>query len=225
MMRRPKPLLARTGRALAVLILLATPLSPAGAHHLGVAHEGPPKGLPTQAKGLAIPNLTHGQMVVIAANRPAILRLAADQTPTDPTLRRLQGYVSLQTFACLWGLVPGAVENESSPFNECSHAYLAGTKALLMHLLAMPGDRAPVRALADTIELEMMRNNASLDLCRYSDEPFDTADIVGPHWSDIPSHPKSALSLAGVAGAALSCLWLAVRPRRRAAGQGRGAQA
>lgn len=224
MMRRPKPL-ANTGRALAVLILLAAPLSPACAHHLGVAHTGPPQGLPTQAKGLAIPNVTHGQMLVIAANRPAILKLAAGQDPTDPTLRRLQGYVSLQTFACLWGLVPGAVEDESSPFNECSHAYLAGTKALLMHLLAMPGDRAPVRALADTIELEMMRNNASLDLCRYSDEPFDTADIVGPHWSEIPSHPKSALSLAGVAGAALSCLWLAVRPRRRPAGQGRGAQA
>ncbi len=106
------------------------------------------------------------------------------------------------------------VEDESSPFNECSHAYLAGTKALLMHLLTMPGDRAPVRALADRIELEMMRNNASLDLCRYSDEPFDTADIVGPHWGEIPFHPKSVLSLAGVAGAALAGLWLAARPRR-----------
>ena len=211
MMRRLKPLLAKTVRALAVLILLAAPLSPACAHHLGVAHAGPPKGL-------AIPNLTHGQMLVIAANRAAILKLAAGQNPTDPTLRRLQGYVSLQTFACLWGLAPGAVEDESSPFNECSHAYLAGTKALLMHLLEMPGDRAPVRALADRIELEMMRNNASLDLCRYSDEPFDTADIIGPHWSEIPSHPKSALSLAGVAGAALSGLWLAARPRRQAAG-------
>jgi hypothetical protein len=225
MMRRLKPLLAKTVRALAVLILLAAPLSTACAHHLGVAHEGPPKGLSTQVKGVAIPNLTHGQMLVIAANRAAILKLAAAQTSIDPTLRRLQGYISLQTFACLWGLVPGAVEDESSPFNECSHAYLAGTKALLMHLLAMPGDRAPVRALADTIELEMMRNNASLDLCRYSDEPFDTADIVGPHWSEIPSHPKSALSLAGVVGAALSGLWLAVRPRRQAAGQGCGSQA
>lgn len=224
MMRLPKPL-DKTGRALAVLILLAAPLSPACAHHLGVAHEGPPMGLPTQAKGLALPNLTHGQMLVIAANRAAILKLAAAQNPTDPTLRRLQGYISLQTFACLWGLVPGAVEDESSPFNECSHAYLAGTKALLMHLLAMPGDRAPVRALADQIELEMLRNDAALDLCRYSDEPFDTAHIVGPHWSEIPSHPKSALSLAGVAGAALSWLWLAARPRRRVAGQGPRTQA
>lgn len=201
---------------LVVLAVLAAPLSPACAHHLGGAHAGP-------AKGLAIPNLTHGQMVAIAANGSAILKLAAEQSPTDPTLRRLQGYVSLQTFACLWGLVPGGVEDESSPFNECSHAYLAGTKALLMHLLALPGDRAPVRALADTIELEMLRNNASLVLCRYSDETFDTADIIGPHWSEIPFHPKSALSLAGVAGAALSCLWLAVRPRRQTAGQEPGA--
>ena len=53
-------------------------------------------------------------MLVIAANRAAILKLAAAQNPTDPTLRRLQGYVSLQTFACLWGLVPGAVEDRAA---------------------------------------------------------------------------------------------------------------
>ena len=84
-----------------------------------------------------------------------------------------------------------------------------------MHLLAMPGDRAPVRALANQIEVEMLRNNASLDLCRYSDEPFDTADIVGPHWSEsVPSEKR--LVAGGRAGAGLTWLWLAVRPKQAA---------
>ena len=60
--------------ALSGAILLSAPLASASAHHLGVAHAGP-------AKGLAIPNLTHGQMVVIAANRSAILKLADEQNP------------------------------------------------------------------------------------------------------------------------------------------------
>lgn len=180
---------------------------PAMAHHLGVAHAGP-------AKGLSIPGLTHGQMVVIAAHRPAILKLADAQTPTDPDLRRLKGYVDLQTFACLWGLIPGAVEDESSPFNECSHAYLAGTRALLMHLLSLPGDNAAVRTLADRIELDMLQNNASLVLCRYSDEPFDTAEIIGPHWGEIPFHPMSRFLFGGAALLAFGLFWMWA-PRRR----------
>jgi hypothetical protein len=155
-------------------------------------------------------------MVVIAAHRAEILKLAADQTPTDSVQRRLQNYVELQYFACLRGMVPGAIEDESSPFNECSHAYLAGTKALLMHLLTMPGDRTAVRALADRIEQDMRQNNASLVLCRFSDEPFDSAEIVGPNWRDIPFHPASLLSLAGVVLAATSAFLLAARSRQAA---------
>ncbi|MGO9941364.1 MAG: hypothetical protein ACLPIC_01100 [Rhodoblastus sp.] len=153
-------------------------------------------------------------MAVIAANKAAILELAARQTPTDPVMRRLEGYIHLQFFACMWGLVPGSLNDENSPFNECAHAYLAGTRALLMHLLAMPGDRAPVRALVDKIELEMLENGASLVMCRYSDEPFDTAEIIGPHWGEIPFHPESLFSFAGLALAIVGCAWLAGRPRR-----------
>lgn len=189
------------------LLLLVAPMAPARAHHLGVAHTGP-------ARELSIPNLSHGQMTVIAANRSAILELAAEQTPTDPMMRRLQGYINLQTFACMWGMIPGSVDDENSPFNECSHAYLAGTRALLMHLLAMHGDRATVRALAEKIEFEMLQNKASLVTCRYSDEPFDTADIIGPHWNEIPCHPMSCFWLGGMALATAGFAWLVARPNR-----------
>ncbi len=198
---------SRLCMAIAGMFLLAAPMSSASAHHLGVAHSEP-------AKGLSIPNLSHGQMAVIAANRSAILRLASEQTLTDPVMRRLQGYINLQTFACMWGIIPGGVDDENSPFNECSHAYLAGTRSLLMHLLATHGDRAPVRALADKIELEMLQNNASLVMCRYSDEPFDTAEIIAPHWSEIPLHPMSCFLFAGIALATVGCMWLAWRAQR-----------
>ena len=201
--RAPRVGLSRLCRALAALFLLAA--FPASAHHGGVGHAEP-------AKGLAIPSLSHGQMAVIAAHRREILKLADEQTPTDPVTRRLQGYIGLQTFACLWGAIPGAVADESSPFNECSHAYLAGAKALLMHLVALPGDHAAVRRLADRIELEMLQNNASLVLCRFSDAPFDTAEIIGPHWDEIPFHPMSRLLFGGAALLATGCFWLA-RPR------------
>jgi hypothetical protein len=200
-----RPIRFRLSRlCLAVLGLILLAAFPASAHHLGVAHTGP-------AKGLSIPNLSHGQMVVIAARRSEILKLADAQTPTDPVMRRLQGYISLQTFACMWGMIPGGVDDESSPFNECSHAYLAGTRALLMHLLSLPGDQAAVRALADRIELEMLQNNASLVLCRYSDEPFDTAEIIGPHWDEILFHRPSCFLFGGAALFALVCFRLAAR--------------
>lgn len=200
-------LLFKLFMAVAGLFLAAVTISPALAHHRGLTHTGP-------VRGLSISALSHGQMAVIAAHRSEILELASEQTPTDPTMRRLQGYINLQHFACMWGMIPGSVNDESSPFNECSHAHLAGTRALLMHLLSMEGDRARVRALADKIELEMLQNNASLVLCRYSDEPLDTADIVGPHWSEIPLHPMSVISLAGFAITMMGGVWLVARPKR-----------
>ena len=124
-------------------------------------------------------------MQVIAANLPAIRDLAERQDPTDLTMRRLQDFVNLQEFACLWGMVPGSLTDEASPFNECAHSYLAGARALLMHLRQMPGgDRRGVDALASRIELEMLSGDASLVLCRYSDEPFNTDEVIAPHWSE-----------------------------------------
>src|SRR5579871_1344526 len=99
------------------------------------AHHQPPReGGPL---GVAIPAITHGDMPVVARYRAQILDLAARQPRTDPTLRRLAGFISLQHFACFWGLVPGSLTDETSPFNECSHADVAGARALLAHMVAM----------------------------------------------------------------------------------------
>jgi hypothetical protein len=169
------------------------------------------------ADSISIPNLSHGQMAAIASNRAAILDLAARQIPTDPTMRRLEGFINLQYFDCLWGIIPGSVEDEGSPFNECSHAYLAATRALLLHLQTMPGDRAPVRALIAKIQREMLDDNASLVLCRYSDEPFNTATRITPRWLDIPFHLPSLMTFAGSMMFVVCCACIGIRQLRRLA--------
>jgi hypothetical protein len=189
---------------IAVVILFnALPIS-------GWAHREPTGGQ-APADSISIPNLSHGQMAVIANNRVAILDLAARQIPTDPIMRRLEGFINLQFFDCMWGMIPGSVEDESSPFNECSHAYLAATRALLLHLQTMPGDRAPVRALIAKIEREMLDNNASLVLCRYSDEPFNTAERITPRWLDIPFHIPSLATFAGLTLLVAGCAYIGIR--------------
>ena len=55
---------------------------------------------------------------------------ASARTGFDMTAWRLEDYLSLQSFACLWGMVPGSITDEDSPFNECAHAYLAAGYAL-----------------------------------------------------------------------------------------------
>jgi hypothetical protein len=184
---------------------VAPPL-PAWAHRQATGRQTPPDSI-------SIPNLSHGQMAVIADNRTAILDLAARQMPTDPTMRRLQAFINLQFFDCMWGIVPRSLEDENSPFNECSHAYLAATRALLVHLQDMPGDRAAVRSLVAKIEREMLNNSASLVMCRYSDEPFNTAERIEPHWGEIPFHLPSMLTFMGLALGAASCAWMGIRWR------------
>ena len=94
-------------RLIAAVSMLAA-CTPVWAHHQP-PHEG-------TIIGVAIPAITHGEMQVFAKYRTRILDLAARQPRTDPTLRRLVGFVSLQNFACFWGLVPGSLWDETSPF-------------------------------------------------------------------------------------------------------------
>ena len=54
--------------------------------------------------------------------------------------------------------------------------------------LAIPRPRRLIRK----IEAEMLAHDASLTLCRYSDEPFNTNEVVWPCWSEIPFHPPTA---------------------------------
>jgi hypothetical protein len=61
--------------------------------------------------------------------------------------------------------------------------------------------------------MEMLANGASLTLCRFSDEPFNTNEIVFPRWSEAPRHPPTvafaAVVFVSIAGTAWSA-W----PRR-----------
>ncbi len=152
-------------------------------------------------------------MAVIAANMPDILALADRQTGLDETTRRLRAFVDWQYFFCFRGLVPGSLKDEESPFNECSHAYLAGTQALLLQLRQTRGDRAEIRALVDKVGLDMIRNNASLLLCRFSGEAFNTAEVVSPRWSEVPAHPPSLATFSGLALLIGAGFWFGLRRR------------
>ena len=129
-------------------------------------------------------------MAVIADNLSAIRSLASARAGFDLTTWRLEDYLNLQSFACLWGLVPGSVADEQSPFNECAHAYLAAGRALLLQLAREPeADHKAIDGLIGKIEVEMLADGASLNLCRYSDEPFNTNESSG-RTGACPSTPQ-----------------------------------
>jgi hypothetical protein len=191
---------------IAALFMLAA--SPSEAHRISTHTGSPPAGV-------SIPSLTHGQMAVIRDNLPAIRALASARLGFDLTTWRLDDYLNLQSFACLWGIVPGSITDEESPFNECAHAYLAAGRALLLQLAHEPqADHKSIDALISKIEVEMLADGASLNLCRYSDEPFNTNEIIWPHWGMLPSHPPTAM-MAAAALAAMSVAVWGAWPRRR----------
>ena len=197
---------------IAALFMLGT--SPTQAHRIS-ARSGP------HLEGVSIPSLTHGQMAVIANNLSAIRALASARIGFDLTTWRLEDYLNLQSFACLWGIVPGSITDEESPFNECAHAYLAAGRALLLQLNREPdASHKAIDALISKIEVEMLADGASMNLCRYSDEPFNTNEVIWPHWGMIPFHPLTAM-LATVAFVALGvAAWGAwPRPRNSTAGR------
>ncbi len=166
--------------------------TPVAAHHRSAPHDGP-------SLGVAIPAISHGEMLVLAKYRTRILDLAAQQPVTDPALRRLAGFVSMQHFACFRGLVPGSLSDEFSPFNECSHAYLAGTRALLAHMAEMPGDQSAAKALQMRISAELASDPAFGAFCSNSQQVFDSAIIVPPDWAMIPAHPPTVLTFSAFA--------------------------
>jgi hypothetical protein len=154
-------------------------------------------------------------MAVISDNLSAIRTLASTRIGFDMSTWRLEDYLNLQSFACLWGVVPGSITDESSPFNECAHAYLAAARALLLRLREAPGvDQKAVEALIGKIEVEMLAHDASLNLCRYSDEPFGTNQVIWPHWGEIPFHPLTAGFVATSFATVCAAAW-SVWPRRR----------
>jgi hypothetical protein len=189
-------------RLIAAISILAAS-TPVWAHHVP-PHEGP-------NVGVGIPAITHGEMLVVAKYRAELLDLAARQPLTDPTLRRLAGFVSLQHFACLWGLVPGSLTDETSPFNECSHAYVAGTRALLSHMVAMRGDQSAARTIEKRIETELASDPVANMWCSNSSEAFDSGIIMGPDWQLVPSHPPTLATFLFLLFLAAAGIWIVSR--------------
>lgn len=178
--------------------------APASAHHQSL-QSGP-------IVGVAIAAITHGEMQIVAKYRGRILELAEREPRTDPTLRRLAGFVSLQHFACFWDLIPGSLADEDSPFNECAHADIAGVRELLAHLITMPGDQSEAKTLEARIETDLASDPAASQLCSSSREVFDSGIIIWPDWQLAPSHLPTVLTFcvmlilaaAGISRLALS---------------------
>ncbi|RKD75111.1 hypothetical protein BJ928_1011471 [Rhizobium sp. WW_1] len=172
------------------------------------AHGGGSSG--SQA-GIPIPSLTHGEMAVIAPYYGRIISLAESASDTDETFRRLLNFTEIQRAYCLWGTMPGSVSDEESPFNECSHAYLAAAKAVLLQMRTMKEEKAPVDDLVSDIDAVLVRNNLSLVLCKFSGENFNTADLIRPKLADIALHAKSLAAILSAGLLILAGLWLGAR--------------
>jgi len=200
----------RVSALLAVVAAFFVSISPANAHHAKRVRPG-------EAVGVAIPAISHGEMPVFAKHLPDIMDLARRQPRTDATLRRLQGFVNLQTFACFWGLGPGALSDEGSPFNECAHGYLAGARALLTHMAEMPGDETEARALQRRIAEDLARDPALGAICSNSKEAFDSGIVVGPDWGLALTHMPTLATAAGILSAIAGGLALAMASLQRSA--------
>lgn len=153
-------------------------------------------------------------MSVIAPYYGRIIAIAEDVSDTDETFRRLLNFAQIQRAYCLWGIMPGSVSDEESPFNECSHAYLAAAKAVLLQMRTMKGETAPVDDLVSEIDATLVRNNLSLILCKFSGESFNTADLVRPKLADIFLHTRSFLAILSALLAIVAGLWLTARALR-----------
>jgi hypothetical protein len=195
-------------RPIALLALLLSAMTPAHAHR---STTGP-------TDGISIPSVSHGQMAVIDQNRAAVLTLAAKAIATDEPFRRLLNYAKIQHTVCLWGLVPGSIDDEQSPFNECAHAYLAATRALLNDMRDRGTDPA-ARALADKVDHELLLDGTLL-LCAYSGDPYNTADVIYPNWSAVSEHRPTALAGGGMLAIVAAGTLLAWRRRARVSAPG-----
>jgi hypothetical protein len=157
----------------------------ASAHH---AHR-----VPGVVTGISIPNLSHDQLRVMSRYKGAVLSLADRQSRLDAEARALQNFVNLQFSYCLWGLVPDAISNEESPFNECTHAYLAGTKALLERLRHSAEAHVAADELAGKIDVAMLKEATLAAICGNGIEPFNSAEVIMPVWRGMEFNPLAML--------------------------------
>jgi hypothetical protein len=150
--------------------------------------------------GIPIPSISHGEMAIIDRHRADVFALAARAQGPDPAFLTLVRYGELQFADCLWGLMPVSISDEESPFNECSHAYLAATKEILFRMRTMPGLEREAGEIVSRISYEAALDGAAFVGCIYSGEGFNTADLVRPHWHDVPFHLPSLLALGAAFG-------------------------
>jgi hypothetical protein len=175
-------------RTLALLSIAALSASSAFAH--GAIPAGPTSGIP-------IPLISHGEMSVISEYRGRIWDLADYAIDTNEDFRRVLNFAHIEYSLCMWGAMPGSVTEEDSPFNECSHAYLAATKNVLMRMRDMPDERSRATDLVSEIDVLLVERQLSLVLCQFSSESFNTANFIRPEWSAVPTHPASMAGLIG----------------------------
>ncbi|WP_132568724.1 hypothetical protein [Rhizobium sullae] len=161
--------------------------------------------------GIPIPEISHGEMAVMAKYRDRIIDLASRATDTNEPFRRVLNYARIQYSYCFWGRMPGSVTDERSPFNECAHAYLAATKAVLIAMGDMPREADAASAIITDADVEMVRRGLSLITCRFSGETFNTANVVRPRWSEIPMHAASMAWLSALMGILLGVFFAAKR--------------
>jgi len=148
-------------------------------------------------QGLTFPSIGHGELLVLSEFRGEIHDLAQSARQTDPTFRRLFNYSAIAYSYCLWGLAPRAAQDEESPFNECTHAYLSADKALLFHMRTMPAIAQAAGDLISRIDVEMIRRDVLFIGCIYTGEPFSTAEFITPHWENFFLHPPTWLMVLG----------------------------
>jgi hypothetical protein len=178
---------------LAALVLLFLGLATAGAF----AHR---TDGPRNLTGMPITAITHGEMAIIDRHVRDIFKLSGSVRNADKNFLTLARYAQLQYADCLWGLVPSSISDEESPFNECSHAYLAAAKEVLLKMRDKPDVARDANEIASRISYEAALEGAAFVGCIYSGEGFNTADRVRPQWHDVPFHAPTLLALAGAFG-------------------------
>lgn len=169
--------------------------------------------------GLPIPSISHGEMAVLSGYSSRIVALAQSAGDTNEPFRRVLNYSQIEYAACMWGMMPGSVTDETSPFNECSHAYLAAVKLVLFDMRAMAAEADRANGLISEIDRDMVLNGMAFIVCQFSNEAFNTADYIFPNWLDVPFHGPSVLALLSALMMTFAGAWAGTRALRRSSNQ------
>jgi hypothetical protein len=62
----------------------------------------------------------------------------------------------------------------------------------------MPREAAAAGEIVSSIDAGMVLRGLALITCEFSGEAFNTADVVRPRWSDVPTHAASMASLTAL---------------------------